>query len=104
MAQIEWMALSVFVFFFALVTVMGFFAARWKLVDVFGALSSFRDTNGKPFCTDAGVAYSTGKSAICNGAQSRVQPVRGRGSETNFAAALLRDDRRATTGKDCNDR
>ena len=30
MAEIEWVALSVFVFFFALVTVMGFFAARWK--------------------------------------------------------------------------
>jgi solute:Na+ symporter, SSS family len=30
MAGIEWVALSVFVFFFALVTVMGFFAARWK--------------------------------------------------------------------------
>src|ERR1700758_4466173 len=29
-AQIEWVALSVFVFFFALVTVMGFLAARWK--------------------------------------------------------------------------
>src|ERR1700712_2128341 len=29
-AQIEWVALSVFIFFFALVTVMGFFAARWK--------------------------------------------------------------------------
>src|SRR6267378_893365 len=28
--QIEWVALSVFIFFFALVTVMGFFAARWK--------------------------------------------------------------------------
>src|SRR5690349_1582792 len=28
--QIEWIALSVFVFFFALVTVMGFLAARWK--------------------------------------------------------------------------
>src|SRR6266850_3713307 len=28
--QIEWVALSVFMFFFALVTVMGFFAARWK--------------------------------------------------------------------------
>jgi solute:Na+ symporter, SSS family len=27
---IEWVALSVFIFFFALVTVMGFFAARWK--------------------------------------------------------------------------
>jgi len=28
--QIQWIALSVFIFFFALVTVMGFFAARWK--------------------------------------------------------------------------
>src|SRR6202158_3446060 len=28
--QIEWLELSVFIFFFALVTVMGFFAARWK--------------------------------------------------------------------------
>jgi SSS family solute:Na+ symporter len=28
--QIEWVALTVFIFFFALVTVMGFFAARWK--------------------------------------------------------------------------
>src|ERR1700758_4839129 len=28
--QIEWVALSVFIFFFALVAVIGFFAARWK--------------------------------------------------------------------------
>jgi len=28
--QIEWVALSIFIFFFALVTVMGFFASRWK--------------------------------------------------------------------------
>src|SRR3978361_1976576 len=28
--QIEWVSLSVFIFFFALVTIMGFFAARWK--------------------------------------------------------------------------
>jgi solute:Na+ symporter, SSS family len=28
--QIEWVSLSIFIFFFALVTVMGFFAARWK--------------------------------------------------------------------------
>src|SRR3569623_311510 len=32
--QIEWVALSVFIFFFLLVTVMGFFAARWKSGDV----------------------------------------------------------------------
>src|ERR1700680_3911563 len=30
MAEIDSVALSVFIFFFALVTVMGFFAARWK--------------------------------------------------------------------------
>src|ERR1700722_200318 len=29
-ADIDWVALTVFIFFFALVTVMGFFAARWK--------------------------------------------------------------------------
>src|ERR1700693_2457257 len=28
--QIEWVSLSIFIFFFLLVTVMGFFAARWK--------------------------------------------------------------------------
>src|SRR6202045_144420 len=28
--QIEWIALSVFIFFFVLVTVMGFFASRWN--------------------------------------------------------------------------
>src|SRR5246127_1387061 len=28
--QIEWTSLSIFIFFFALVTVMGFLAARWK--------------------------------------------------------------------------
>src|SRR3978361_1797154 len=28
--RIDWVALSVFLFFFVLVTVMGFFAARWK--------------------------------------------------------------------------
>jgi SSS family solute:Na+ symporter len=30
MAEVDWVALSIFIFFFALVTVMGFFAARWK--------------------------------------------------------------------------
>jgi solute:Na+ symporter, SSS family len=32
--QIEWLPLAVFVFFFALVTVMGFLAARWKTGEV----------------------------------------------------------------------
>src|SRR6201996_588263 len=30
MAELDWVALSIFIFFFALVTVMGFLAARWK--------------------------------------------------------------------------
>jgi SSS family solute:Na+ symporter len=29
-AEINWLSLGVFVSFFALVTVMGFYAARWK--------------------------------------------------------------------------
>src|SRR5271155_5516268 len=32
--QIDWIALAVFLFFFILVTVMGFFAARWKAAPV----------------------------------------------------------------------
>ena len=40
--QIEWIPLSVFVFFFALVTVMGFMAARWKT----GATSEHLDEWG----------------------------------------------------------
>src|SRR5258707_925915 len=40
--QIEWVALTVFIFFFALVTVMGFFAARWKS----GAVSEHLDEWG----------------------------------------------------------
>src|SRR5467141_4652317 len=40
--QIEWVALSVFIFFFALVTVMGFCAARWKS----GPVSSHLDEWG----------------------------------------------------------
>src|ERR1700745_2933889 len=32
--QIDWVPLFVFIFFFALVTVMGFFAARWKTGEV----------------------------------------------------------------------
>ena len=32
--QINWTALAVFIFFFALVTVIGFFAARWRAGDM----------------------------------------------------------------------
>src|SRR5712671_7316117 len=40
--HIEWVALSIFIFFFALVTVMGFMAARWKS----GAVSEHLDEWG----------------------------------------------------------
>ena len=32
--MIDWVALSVFIFFFLLVTVLGFFAARWRRGDL----------------------------------------------------------------------
>jgi SSS family solute:Na+ symporter len=50
MAGIEWTALSVFVFFFALVTVMGFFAARWKSGPVSGHLDEW-GLGGRQFGT-----------------------------------------------------
>jgi hypothetical protein len=45
----------------------GVIAARWFEPDIFAALSSYRDSNGMPLCTDIGFVYSTAKSAICNG-------------------------------------
>src|ERR1700738_2971094 len=48
--QIEWVALSVFIFFFALVTVMGFFAARWKSGPVSEHLDEW-GLGGRQFCT-----------------------------------------------------
>lgn len=45
----------------------GIIAARWRIQDIFGALSSYRDNQGKPICTDVGFAYESAKDAICNG-------------------------------------
>lgn len=45
----------------------GVVAARWYEPDIFAALSSYRDSKGKPLCTDLGFTYSTAKGAICNG-------------------------------------
>ena len=41
--QIQWVAVSVFVFFFALVTVMGFVASRWKSGPVSEHLDEWAD-------------------------------------------------------------
>jgi hypothetical protein len=46
----------------------GIISARWALADVFKSLSSYRDNNGKPICTDSGYSYSVAKSTICNDA------------------------------------
>src|ERR1700757_1373375 len=40
--RIDWIALAIFIFFFTLVTVMGFFAARWKS----GPVSAHLDEGG----------------------------------------------------------
>src|SRR5437660_4169833 len=48
--QIEWVPLSVFIFFFALVTVMGFFAARWKAAPVAAHLDEW-GLGGRQFGT-----------------------------------------------------
>lgn len=45
----------------------GILAARWKEHDIFAALSSYRDPNQKPICTDIGFTYTTAKQAICDG-------------------------------------
>jgi hypothetical protein len=45
----------------------GILAARWATRDVFAALSSYRDNQGHPFCTDQAV-FGTVKSAICDDA------------------------------------
>lgn len=44
----------------------GIIAARWYEPDIFAALSSYRDSNSGPICTDTAVAYATAKATICN--------------------------------------
>jgi hypothetical protein len=43
----------------------GLVVFRWKIADVLYALSSYRDANGKPICTDNPL-YTTGRSQLCN--------------------------------------
>ncbi|MBI4951254.1 MAG: hypothetical protein HY908_04420 [Myxococcales bacterium] len=44
----------------------GIVAARIAESDLFAAVSSYRDDNGLPLCTD-GLFYATAKSIVCNG-------------------------------------
>jgi hypothetical protein len=46
----------------------GTLAARWALTDVFKAIGSYRDNNGKPICTDQIASYTLAKQAICQDA------------------------------------
>jgi len=46
----------------------GVIAARWAAADVFKALSSYRDNNGNPICTNSGLSYTVVKTTICNDA------------------------------------
>jgi SSS family solute:Na+ symporter len=48
--QIDWVALAIFLFFFVLVTVMGFFAARWKAAPVAAHLDEW-GLGGRQFGT-----------------------------------------------------
>jgi hypothetical protein len=41
-------------------------AGRWKASDIFKSVSSFRDQNGNPICTNSAV-YDINHSAICDG-------------------------------------
>jgi hypothetical protein len=52
----------------------GIVAARWKAEDIFAAIGSYRDGNGKPICTDLGLVYGTAKSAICDGLDILADP------------------------------
>jgi hypothetical protein len=46
----------------------GILAARWALADVFKSLSSYRDNNGTPVCTNQAPTYDFAKQAICQDA------------------------------------
>jgi hypothetical protein len=45
----------------------GVIAARWALADVFKSLSTYRDNNGNPICTNQ-ISYTFAKSTVCNDA------------------------------------
>lgn len=44
----------------------GVLAGRWRESDVFKALSSYRDSDGKPFCTDLPLFYKNAKGIVCS--------------------------------------
>lgn len=52
----------------------GIIAARWRIEDVFRGLSTYRDNNGKPICTDATLAYANAKATLCNGLDVLADP------------------------------
>lgn len=52
----------------------GVLAARWKDKDLFEALSSYRDGNGKPICTDSAISYATAKTTLCKGLDILADP------------------------------
>ncbi|MFT3769465.1 MAG: hypothetical protein QM820_28845 [Minicystis sp.] len=52
----------------------GVLAARWKSSDLFQALSTYRDGDGKPICTDLGLGYASAKSAFCSGLDILADP------------------------------
>lgn len=60
--------------------VNGTVAGRWAITDVFQALSSYRDGNDMPLCTDAALAYTTLKSAVCSDADILVDDTRPKSS------------------------
>lgn len=43
----------------------GLFVARWRIQDFFLTMSTYRDADGKPFCTDD-LLYQSAKPTICN--------------------------------------
>jgi hypothetical protein len=44
----------------------GVLAARWPIKQIFASLSSYRDNDGNPICTDQSVVYGDAKSVICS--------------------------------------
>ncbi|APR87316.1 hypothetical protein A7982_12665 [Minicystis rosea] len=52
----------------------GVLSARWRVQDLFQAMSTYRDGNGKPICTDAALGYPQAKSALCGGLDILADP------------------------------
>ncbi len=54
--------------------IQGTLAARFALTDFFQALSTYRDNNGMPLCSNSGFIYDTAKTSVCNDADILVDP------------------------------